>query len=232
LGHVLVEPVTKPKPTLTLSLREATNYNMPIVTNMEVTACAKLDTACATPVAGPQAPNAMGNVAFALDAGFAGFFEIKSLAQPAAYVPFLFFVNPPVNGDRTNVVPLISGPNFAGLVIQASGGGGADPSLGNVVFWAQDCVGGFAEGVTATIDGAVMPVDGGVPTGTRFFLVNSLPSLSETATDVAGAGGFLNVVPGAHVITAVRKATGASIARVSVLVRAGAISFASLPPLP
>ena len=164
--------------------------------------------------------------------GSLDFLEIKSLATPAAYVPFLFFVNPPVRADRTNVVPLISAPNFAGLVIQASGGGSADPSLGNVVFWAQDCVGGFAEGVTATIDGTTMPVDGGVPTGTRFFLVNSLPTLNETATDTAGAGGFLNVVPGAHVITAVRKATGAPIARVSVLVRAGAISFASLPPLP
>jgi hypothetical protein len=231
LGHVASEPVAKSNPTLTLVLRDATIETKAVTSDIQATACTKLDTACAKPSAGPLAPDPTGAVPLAVEAGFAGFVELQPTSASAAYPPFLFFVNPPVNNDRTSVVPLVSSANFS-VLVTATGGGRQDPSLGSVIFLARDCLGSAAEGVSASIDGASTPVEGGLPTGTRFYFANGLPSLSVSSTDLRGIGGFINVVPGTHVVTAVRQSTGMTIAKISVLVRPGTITLASLSPLP
>jgi hypothetical protein len=232
LGHVTAKPAVKPKPILTLTLREATASTQPVTSNVQVTPCSKLDVECMHPIAAPAGPDAAGAVAFTLDSAFAGFFDVQSTAVPPTYLPMLFFVNPPLVDDRTSLVPMVTPPNFKALVAVASGGASADPSLGNVIFSATDCLGALADGVSATIDGGGMRIDGGLATGTTFYLVNQLPSLNLDVTDASGAGGFLNVTPGIHVISAFRKATGTQIAKISVVIRAGTISYAALPPLP
>ena len=85
IGHVASEPVAKSNPTLTLVLHDATIGTKAITSDLQATACSKLDTACATPSAGPLAPDATGAVPLVVEAGFAGFVEILPTSASSAY---------------------------------------------------------------------------------------------------------------------------------------------------
>lgn len=237
LGNVQTPMPKKPKVQVKVPLIELVT-KMP-VTNVAAKVCAKIDVNCSSPLA-TTAPDAMGILTLTLDAGFDGFVEILPLlpdsgcqveagADAAAcfsalVIPSLVFFNPPLVDDLTYITVLML--NYDTLVVLAKANGDTiDPSQGAVFLEAVDCSFHAAKDVTISLDSTGSQTHG-------FYFSNGLPSLTASATDVTGYGGFINVPIGARTVTGVLKTTQKSIGKTSVLSKAGFISYTTMAPSP
>jgi hypothetical protein len=192
--------------------------------------CAKTDVTCMNPLGPVVQPNAQGILTFTVDAGFDGYIDLKSNVNtdggPPPYIPSLIFFNPPLADDTIYLtVPLVS-PTALTLLAQQFGNV-IDPTLGSPFQATYDCQNKPTAGVSVSID---LKSDAG---NTRtFYFVNGLPSESATQTDYTGYSGFINVPPGIRTVTAALADGGVYVGKVSVLVRAGTITYTILPPTP
>jgi hypothetical protein len=183
--------------------------------------CAKLDVVCANPIVASVTTDAEGNAKLGIPAGFDGYLELTG----PSIVPALWYFSPLPDAQaapRSYNVGLLSPASFS--QIAATVGASIDDTAGHSFNFALDCAqsyGTFGSGVSFT--------PSATRTGTRsFYLINGLPSTTATTTDGSGVGGFVNLKPG--VVTVTADLAGQRTGSVSVLIRAGVITYSPIAP--
>ncbi|HEY3255798.1 MAG TPA: hypothetical protein VGJ91_17695 [Polyangiaceae bacterium] len=206
---------------LTMHLQDA--VSMKPLPGVAAHLCRKLDVNCQNPIAGSDVvADDGGVVTLSIDSGFDGYVELTD----SKISPSLYFFSTPASGDLDlPTVPLAS-PGAATLIVKSAGG----PSTtwladhGIVLLNAFDCEGQPAANITFDIGGAPDPAT------FIFYLVNTLPTTATTITDATGYGGLVNVPVGTSTISALLAPSGREIGNISILVRAGYISYSSVTP--
>jgi hypothetical protein len=178
-------------------------------------ACARVDVDCDNPIVEDVTVSAAGVLALPLFEGFDGFVEVTA----AGFVPALFFLQGPMQGD-TQAFPAYLVPLSSAAALAVSIGAPLDERFGLIGFWALDCDGLPAQGV-------VMSNDAG---GQIYNFVDGLPAFQQATVD--GIGGFINVPPGRALVRAVLSGVGETIDVQSLVVRGGWISVSNLQPAP
>jgi hypothetical protein len=204
---------------LTMHLQDA--VSMKALPGVIAQLCRKLDVTCELPI-GQTVSDSGGGIALQIEAAFDGYVQ---LTDPQI-APALYFLTPPEHGDvDLPTVPLAS-PTAATLIVRSAGGPGTTwlPDHGIVLLNAFDCAHQPAPGITFSIGGASDPAT------FIFYLVNTLPTITTMVTDVTGYGGLVNMPVGTSTITATFGPGGRKMSTISVLIRAGYISYSSVTP--
>jgi len=207
----------EPPYKVTLLLRDVVDQS-PFKGSAQAKLCRKLDVDCAAPVASATSGDG-GTVTFSVEVkGFSGYAKV----QADGIVPTLYFFNPSIDRDTTVPVSLPTVQQNQGLLFTL--GHPAAPGHGNVVISSEDCTGAPGIGVsysTPNADAMTVP----------FYTVQSLPSTAAMATDGAGFGGLVNVPVGAATVVANLASTRVELAKVSLLVQEGAITYSTVGPV-
>lgn len=190
-------------------------------TDLEVRLCPKLDVECTNPSDSGLTFNEQGMAEVKVNPGFDGYLEMTS----PTITPSLFFVTKPVWEDTVvpGVLPVVSPQGFDGIA-QAIGTT-LDPEMGHTFVMASSCLAQPAAGVRFEVGKENAKT-------ARYYMINNAPVASETSTDAAGNGGFLNLDTGFVTITGYVASTGALIGESSFIVRAGAVSYPRILPTP
>jgi hypothetical protein len=132
----------------------------------------------------------------------------------------LFFFDPPVREDRSELLVSVHAPETAAAL---AGLTGAEPnsSLGMALVTIYDCFGAAVEGVRVTAENV-----GGV--AKTFYVRNGLPATTASFTDETGYSGFVNATPGTATFSA--STDDLYIGSVTVQVQAGAQTIAYIVP--
>jgi len=154
-----------------------------------------------------------------IDPEFRGYVEIESPGMLPAVVELLR----PLGSMRRLPEARLLAP--AALNAYASSlGEDVDESLGQALFWAEDCDGEPAPGVT------VEALDGVLESTKNYYVVDfELPSASLDRTQRSGGGGFINLSPGYPRFEA-RLEDGTTLSRFAARVRPGTITFFVIEP--
>ena len=154
------------------------------------------------------------------DPEFRGYVELESPGMLPAVVELLR----PLGAMRT--VPELRVLAAAALKTYASSlGETVDESLGQALFWVQDCAGAPAPGVTLDA------LDGVLENTRDYYVVDfELPSDSTDRTQNSGGGGFINVEPGFPRFEARLADGGRTISEFVARVRPGTITFFVVEP--
>lgn len=219
-GWACLDGPAPPEPTgsgFTVSfLTRETVSQQPLV-GLKAKLCRKLDVECAD--AGTVATSdSQGIVTLKVAPGFDGYVRFDDEKT----VPGLFFFNPPVAQDLSNIsISLSSFETVAGLAALT----GATQSIdrGIVLLSVVDCTGAPAAGVA-------LSSDSDDPQERTFYSANGFPSATATETGMDGYGGLVNVSPGPTTLSASLVNGGRRLDRVTVLVQAGAQSMTTLVP--
>jgi hypothetical protein len=177
-------------------------------------ACAKVDVLCGTPLTSDVPVSEDGSLHLIVPQAFDGFVEITSPAN----VSTMYFLNRQLMSDASEAFTIVSRTALAGLAMQ--GNVALDPTLGNLLVRAFDCVGAPASGVALSSD----------VSGTAFAFVDGLPNpgLNETTAD--GLVGFVNVPIGYAVLQA--RLGARVLGTASLIVRPGWFTYGDMEPLP
>jgi hypothetical protein len=217
LGNVVWPPGSKPRYNVTIQFRDAVTGTP--ITAVTVSICRKQDFDCTNPIAAGLKPADSGDLAFQVDAGFDGFLSMNMVGA----LPGLFFFYPPVNDDRVLAgVPLLSKDILDQIGILA--GKPYLPEKGVALLAAMDCRNQFAEGVHISSTDADQDT-------TAFYVIQKIPNSSATFTDSSGQGGLFNLRPGSVAIQGTLK-DGRKVGTVTVVVKAGGITYTSMVPAP
>ncbi|HEY8926914.1 MAG TPA: hypothetical protein VIU64_21170 [Polyangia bacterium] len=211
-------PVSTQEPPYKLNVQVRGVVDQNPKAGVQAKLCRKLDVDCTSPIA-TGVSDSGGNVNFTVDMkGFTGYVQV--LAD--GYVPSLFFFNPPIDRDTTTPISLASTLENQGLLFTL----GRQPSAGhgNVVISSRDCTGAPAAGVSYSSPNA----DGMT---SSFYTVSDLPTGAATATDAGGYGGLINLPIGAATVVANLSNPKVELARISLLVQEGAITYSTVVPL-
>jgi hypothetical protein len=205
---------------LTMHLQDA--VGMKALPGVAAQLCRKLDLTCELPI-WQGASDDGGGVAIAIEAGFDGYVQFTH----PKISPALYFLTPPPPGEDLDLptVPLAS-PAAATLIVTSAGGKGTTwlPDHGIVLLNAFDCQHQTAAGITYSVGGAPDPAT------FIFYLVKTLPTTQTTVTDSTGYGGLVNMPVGSSTITATLSPGAQKVSTISVLIRAGYISYSSVTP--
>jgi hypothetical protein len=180
--------------------------------------CRKLDVSCTDALSGVVTSDAQGAMVFDVPSAFDGYVRFES----ADISPTLYFFNPPVAQDLSNVSVSLASPTTVGLLaLQAGAQQSAERGL--ILISVLDCAGAPAGGIqlsAAPTDTQVVP----------FYAQQGLPSGSARATDSSGYGGFLNVAPGSVTFSASLASTRRAMDQLTVLVQPNTATVTSLVP--
>ena len=216
----------EPPPTsagykLTMHFTDAIN-SMKVLPDISAQLCRKLDAECESPVGAMSISDETGMVSLQVEKGFDGFVQLTG----AKIAPSMYFLTPPVSGDLDlPMVPLASPFAASSIVTQAGGNAWAKDTAGIVLLTAFDCAGAAAAGINFSIGGTPDPKT------FIFYLVNALPTTAATVTDDTGYGGLVNVPAGVTTVSALLGGpSGHKISKISVLVRAGYVSYSRVTP--
>jgi hypothetical protein len=179
--------------------------------------CRKIDVNCATPDA-TQVSDSAGIISLDVTAAFTGYVWLTR----DDLMPGFYFFNPPVDRDTEGLTAQMAPPVVGGLLAQQVGVT-LDPERGLVLLSSYDCQGKAAAGVSFKMDGA--------QGSSVFYAVAGLPNTTVTSTDSQGYGGFLNVSPGTISVTGQLEEDNRELGRISLLIRAGSISYSRMVPL-
>lgn len=205
---------------LTMHLTDAIN-SMKVLPGVTAKLCRKLDALCESPVGASAVADETGLITMQVEKGFDGYVQ---LTDPQI-APSMYFLTPPASGDLDlPMVPLASPLAAAGIVKSAGGSTWARDTSGIVLLTAFDCTGKAAPNITFAIGGAPDP------NTFIFYLVNNLPTTTVTVTDETGYGGLVNVPEGVTTVSALLEPGGQKVSTISVLVRAGYVSYSSVTP--
>jgi len=217
LGQVVWPPARPGKVNVTAQFRDAVT-GAPLM-GVVVNVCRKQDFQCLMPIASGLQPADTGDLTFQVDSGFDGFLEMNL----AGALPGLFFFYPPVTEDRVLVgVPLLS--KYILDTIGSLSGKPYLPEKGVALLAAMDCRNQFAEGVH------IWSTDADQDTA-AFYVIQKIPNSSATYTDTSGQGGLINLRPGSVAIQGTLQ-DGRTIGTVTVVVRAGGVTYTSMVPAP
>lgn len=180
--------------------------------------CNKLDLNCDQPQSEPAVSDDDGVLTFDVTNTFNGYVSLSR----SDILPGLYFFNPQVDRDRDiPSAPLVTPAQASGLT--AVFGGQQQPDLGLILLTTYDCSGRAATGVS-------FASENGDTSTVLFYIVGGLPNAKETATDGTGYGGFTNMPPGTVVVRGTLAATGSEIGTISLLSKAGAITYSRIVP--
>jgi hypothetical protein len=195
----------------------------PIV-DMKVTACTPLDAECQEPVASGTTDDT-GRVDLALFKGFGGFMVPEPPASFPEMSPSVVVVSPPLSGENSLGVPVhltsIDELGFAAEILEVV----PNPELGHIFGLTMDCTQQPAGGISVKVDTV------SAETVTYYLNASGLPSKTAGETSVTGNAGFVNVPPGYVTVTATSAEVG-KVGTLTVLVRAGFITFVPVGPSP
>jgi hypothetical protein len=220
LGNVAVPDPPAGNVTLTFPFWNAVN-DAPIP-GITVVPCAKLDLACASPIAPQAVTGADGFFSLQVPGGFDGFLQV---GWSQSY-PTVVYINPPlVNSKPLTDSDLVTSAEFSDVVAVAGNGMMADPTLGHLFIGTNDCNGVDAAGVHLDLDH--------VAAGTvQTYLVGGLPSSTATETDSEASYVAINVPTGPLLVTATLLATGQRIGVATGNISAGQFTYLTLAPSP
>jgi hypothetical protein len=194
----------------------------PPVSGVSAAACAPNDGPCASPASTGTSDDAgvvaLGNLAPGLVFGFQGYFQMTA----PSYVPNLYYLSFPLSQPNAQIaVSMMSQAVFA----SALAGVNITPIAGRGTVWAQveDCLLLPAKDVVVKADGH--------PPSDVIYYENSNPSLTATSTDPSGWAFLYNVVPGPLTLRAISNDTGIESSKLTVNVRANAMSVVTLLPM-
>ncbi len=218
LGHVVLPAAPAGNVTLSFPLWNAVN-DAPIP-GVTVLPCAKLDLACAAPLAPQTVTDANGFFSLQVPGGFDGFLQVGwSLSNPTSV-----YINPPqVNDTPQDDTDLVTTAEFEEVV--AIVGDTIDPTLGHLFIGTGDCNLDDAAGVHLALDRTA-------PNTLQAYLVNGLPSSDATETDSEGTYVAVNVPTGPLLVTATLAATGQRIGVATGNISAGQFTYLTLVPSP
>lgn len=189
--------------------------------DLQVLVCNALDIECVAPVAGPLVVDGDGWMTVELDNGFTGYFDVTSPST----MPAMLFQTKPITEDVSDPLPIqILTPQTLNLLALV-GGYEVNEERGHALVLTSDCNGDIAAGVQLSTDSEDPEIEG-------FYLINEYPSLTATATDQSGNGGFINLPPGWVSVISTVEATSEHIGSTRFTVRAGTIAYLSAMPTP
>jgi hypothetical protein len=181
--------------------------------------CRRLDVSCDNPVISSKS-DSDGLVVMQIEAGFDGYVQLTDSKQ---ITPSMYFLTPPTTGDL-DVSVRLTNPLVAAGIVASAGGSAWLPDRGIILLNAFDCQGNPAADISYSIDSAL------TSDTFIFYLVNALPTTSVMETDYTGYGGLVNMPSGVTTISAVLAPSGRQVSKLSVLVRAGYVSYSSVTP--
>jgi hypothetical protein len=188
-----------------------------------VKVCGSADLTCSDPLVTTVPVD--GTVTFTVPADFIGYLELDG----PLLMPTIVELTRPIGAMRVmpelRVVGVQTFTAFAALMhVQV------DATRGHALFWAVDCQGNRAAGISAEALGADSS------TQKYYVLDGKLPSLSVDRTDSYGGGGFVNLPILAsenetfETFRAFRAETGARISEFSARIRAGHVTCFQIEP--
>jgi hypothetical protein len=186
--------------------------------DVHILACDKRDLFCDRPVTSMKTARD-GHLLMMLPTNFAGYLQ---QTEASGYMPAMYFLPAIIPDDGVlDGFPLLR----AGIAIEslaASVGSTVDNTRGHMMLIVEDC---FRKPV-GSVSFASQQQDKSTVT---YYMQDNLPTTSAMATSTAGQGGFLNFPVGAATVT-LTQAGGLILNTVTLLVRAGFISVAFMPP--
>ncbi|HYQ04520.1 MAG TPA: hypothetical protein VER96_37865 [Polyangiaceae bacterium] len=184
--------------------------------------CRNLDVECENPVGAMATSDETGMITLQVEKGFDGFVQLTS----PKIAPSMYFLTPPASGDlELPMVPLASPFAASSIVLQAGGNPWAKDTSGIVLLTAFDCTGTAAAGLNFSIGGTPDPKT------FIFYLVGGYPTTTVSITDDTGYGGLVNVPAGVATVSALLGGpSGHKVSKISVLVRAGYVSYSAVTP--
>jgi len=155
-----------------------------------------------------------------IDPEFRGYIELESPGMLPAVVELLR----PIGAMRR--LPELRLLAAAALKTYASSlGETVDDGLGQALFWAEDCSGEPAPGVS------IAAIDGVLENTRSYYVVDfELPTNAIDRTQPSGGGGFINLAPGFPRFEAHLADTRTTIARFAARVRPGTLTFFVVEP--
>jgi hypothetical protein len=189
-----------------------------ILDDVVVRFCQSGDEPCASPVLTVTPIN--GSIAFTIDATFDGYVELESPGM----VPALIELSRPIGAMRTlSELRMVDAATLGAFANQLNAS--VDAALGHALFWAQDCAGQRAPGVSVEALGELSP------SARSYYVVDfKLPSDTVDQTDVSGGGGFINLPAKGMTFDARRASTGELISRLPGRIRPGQVTFLPIEP--
>jgi hypothetical protein len=180
--------------------------------------CRKLDVNCEAPESATVISGDDGVVVFEVPGRFTGYvyFTRDDLS------PGLYFFNPPVTADTNIAAVQLVSPIIASL-LTSQAGTTQSSDRGLALLSTANCAGRPGEGVQFQSEDKDA-------SSVIFYSANSLPVATATATDADGYGGIINLPPGTAVITGILAADGREVSSISLLMKAGAITYTRLAP--
>lgn len=185
--------------------------------------CRKLDVSCDDARRGEAVTDGKGKVQFEVDVeggdrGFTGYVQFTR----NDLMPGLYFFNPPITSSVDVPQVQLLTPMVAQLLAMQAGISFMS-ERGLILLRAFDCT-------DEPVPGVVFEVDDADPNSTAFYSVDGLPSRKATATDTSGYGGVINAAPGTITVKARLAGSRRVISTVSILVKAGAITYSRMVP--
>lgn len=237
LGCVGIAAAPKPtaaRATVRLRLHDFIVESQP-VTQVTVRVCPNSGDPKCTDVRGSAQPDITGTVTFDLDltsGPFAGYFAVDPIHSDAGagdggggndYMPSrLFYSSITIASDINDDWVLPTATTLASFTslykLEA-----ADPSLGTIFLYAQDCNGKPVAGLHVSVDQTG-------PSSRQFYFVDNTPVVTATSTDVSGYVGFLNLPTGARVLTGEMADSKERLGSITLFSFPGALTFAALGP--
>jgi hypothetical protein len=177
----------------------------------------------------PQFSDELGNITFTIDKGFTGIVQFTKDGDMTG----IYIFNPALDRDLDAVPIQLVTPMIA-TALTSLVHTPYNTERGLILLNVANCNGMAAPGVAISRDGAPIPVKE-CPTDLTcekpFYAINGIPNGDAEETDSSAYNGFINVPAGSAVVTAKVKATDLTIGTVSLIVRAGGITYAKMVPI-
>ncbi len=226
-GHV--ERLSRSGPLLTLRVQAIDSGTQKPLGGVVVKGCDATDLKCAAPRYGSMITDANGAATITIpsngldSAGYLGFLE----ADLPGYAPALFFFTPPLVADLQLGLPLLA-QNVLAKTVEAAIGRSPRSDRGIFAFATGDCAQRATSGVSvaASTADALSEVLYERP-------ANAGGGYNRGGTTTPLATGLLvDLPPGPMTFTTRLDAMCLELGRATIAIRAGAVSFAGIPPLP
>jgi len=224
-------PQTNPKVKLTFTIGFAAKPNGDQGI-FKVLACDPLDVNCDSPVDGPVTEDPSDpsqSITLNVPYGFQGFLQVTN---DGVTVPSLEFLARPLQQDTAGWNLTIATPTTVALLGASTGTSVDIKNHALFIMVARDCNRAPLAGVQAAIDVTQGDADAGTSSDSivPFYLMNTFPSKSLTATTTEGAAGFANVPPGSALLHGMPVDGSYQLQPTSAQSRAGWISYVEVQP--
>lgn len=194
-----------------------------VVPGLTAQVCSRADVDCAAPLA-TVVTDVNGKVDIPLTKGFLGYLQMVTAPDSLpGLMPMIISYMPPIFADATTTKLVAEKRDAAALA--AAVGQLIDESRGLLSVIVLDCDGQTADGLQVEL------AKDDDKTNT-FYFQGGLPAVERTETDSTGAVVLGNVRPGIVSVTSKNARTGKMVGSQAALVRAGTLTFVTLPPTP